>query len=372
MKATEKQAVDWLVRSLPKAPGDVLGKGRISCAGCGRQIAAAEARTHCLECGGNFCMTCDRGCDHDLRVDYPGFPEIDDPEVVVELARKHLAEAVYGRFHVNDSIWFSGFKFFIDYLEDQITPGDEPRADVEELAPAVIEWLNANVMQMLSQWVSLKEMGRFVDYFGRRAVAGSLPDYLTTLLSQGMNGPTMWAGRPTMRSVWDFALAPLMMEEIKPRTVIELGTASGGATILFADLQRISGLVPRVISVDIDPPELKHDGVTFLRGDSHRIEETLTDELLAEQPHPWLIIEDAHTNIHGVLEHFDRFVREGDYIVVEDVDAEAVFGRFLSERPGRYKVDTRYTDYFGHNTTCAPDQILRCVDDASLVSTESA
>ena len=368
MKATEKQAVDWLARSLLKVPVDFLGKDGVSCTGCGRQIAATEARNHCFECGGNFCLTCDRSCDHELRVEYPGFPEIEDPQLLIELARKHLAEACYGRFHVNDSIYFSGFKFFIDYLEDHHTPGIEPSADLEGHAPAVIEWLDANVRQTLTQWVSLKEMGRFVDYFDRRSIAGTLPDYLTTLTSQGMNGPMVWAGRPTMRTVWDFALAPLMMDEIRPQTVFELGTAAGGATILFANLQQNAGLVARVLSMDIDPPDLEYDGVTLLRGNSNRIEETLTDELLAAQPHPWFIVEDAHTNIRGVLEHFDRFVQAGDYIIVEDVDAEAMLGPFLLSRPGRYKVDTRYTDYFGHNATCAPDQILRCVDNRVLAS----
>lgn len=191
-------------------------------------------------------------------------------------------------------------------------------------------------------------------------MAGTLPDYFTSLCSQGMNGPVMWAGRPSMRTVWDFALAPLMISEINPRTIIELGTASGGAAIFYANLQQMNGVTPRVIGMDIDPPDLQYDGVTLLTGDSHLIEQTLSSELLAHQPHPWLIVEDAHQNIAGVLEHFDRHVQAGDYVIIEDVDAEAALGRFLLSRPDRYKVDTRYTDYFGHNATCAPDQIL-CV-----------
>jgi cephalosporin hydroxylase len=71
-----------------------------------------------------------------------------------------------------------------------------------------------------------------------------------------------------------------------------------------------------------------------------------------------VVIEDAHVNIGGILEHLHAFLEVGDYVIVEDVEAEAELLRFLSKHPGAYKVDTRYTDYFGHNTTCAPDQIL--------------
>lgn len=358
MKATEKQAVDWLERSLAKSAADFLGRNGTTCTRCGRGIPATETRTHCFDCGGDFCAD-GPACDHEQRAEYPGLPLIEDPAVLIGLGRTHLAKACYGRFHVDDSIWFSGFTVFIDYLENRITPSAEFAADLGGRAPALVEWLDAHAHDVVSQWVSLKEMGRFVEYTDRRAIAGNLPDFFTSLTAQGMNGPVIWAGRPTMRSVWDFALAPLMVDEIKPQTIIELGTASGGGTTLWADLQKLRGLTPRVVSMDINPPEFEHEGVTLLRGDSNRIEEGLPDDLLASLPHPWLIIEDAHINIRGVLEHLDRFTRAGDYVVVEDVEAESILGPFLASRPGRYKVDTHYTDFFGHNATCAPDQIFR-------------
>lgn len=364
MRPVERQALDNLAKALERraaVPGDFLGVDRVSCGACGRQIPQTEDRSHCLGCDEDYCLSCDRCCESRVRTNYPGFAETTDPRMLVDLARAHLAESLDGRFHVDDNIYFSGFKFFIDYLEDTVEQGDTRRADLGGLSPPVLEWLGTNVEPILRQWVGLKQMGRYVDYFSRRSVAGTLPDYFTSLCSQGMNGPVVWAGRPSMRTVWDFALAPMMVSEIKPRTIFELGTASGGATILYADLQQMNGLTPRVIGVDIDPPDLEYGGVTFLTGDSHRIEQSLSGEFLARLPHPWLVVEDAHQNIGGVLAHLDRFVQPGDYVIIEDVDAEVALGRFLLPRPNRYKVDTRYTDYFGHNATCAPDQILCCV-----------
>lgn len=361
MKATEKQAVDWLERNLRKSGADFLGRSGTTCTDCGRDIASVEKRTHCFECDGDFCEDA-AACAHEQHVEYPGFPLIEDPGVLVGLARKHLAEACYGRFHVDDSIWFSGFAVFIDYLENRITPSVEFEDDLVGRSSGLVAWLDAHAHDVVSQWVSLKEMGRFVEYADRRAIAGNMADFFTSVTAQGMNGPVAWAGRPTMRSVWDFALAPLMVDEIKPQTIIELGTASGGGTILWADLQKLNGLTPNVVSMDINPPELEHEGVTLLRGDSNRVKETLTDDLLSVLPHPWLIVEDAHVNIGGVLEHLDRFMRTGDYLVIEDVEAESVLGPFLGSRPRRYKVDTHFTDYFGHNATCAPDQIFRRIE----------
>lgn len=358
MKATEKQAVDWLERSLAKSPADFLGLYGATCSRCERDIAATETRIHCFECGGDFC-TYGPTCDHEQKTQYRGFPLIEDPAELVPLARRHLAEACYGRFHVNDSIWFSGFTVIIDYLENRITPSDKFAAVLDGRSSDLVAWLDAHAHDVLSQWVSLKQMGRFVEYADRRAIAGNLPDFFTSITAQGMNGPVMWAGRSTMRSVWDFALAPLLVDEIQPRTIIELGTASGGGATLWADLQKLNGLTPNVVSMDIDPPEFEHEGVTLLRGDSNYIDEGLPDDLLASLPHPWLIVEDAHVNIGGVLEHLDRFTQAHDYVIVEDVEAESTLGPFLAARPGQYQVDTRFTDYFGHNATCAPDQIFR-------------
>ena len=132
MKATEKQAVDWLERSLAKSRADFLGRNGVTCSGCGRDILATETRTRCFECGGDFCA-CGPTCDHEQRSLYRGFTLIEDPAELIPLARKYLAEACYGHFHVNDSIWFSGFTVFIDYLENRMTPSDEFAADLGEL-----------------------------------------------------------------------------------------------------------------------------------------------------------------------------------------------------------------------------------------------
>jgi hypothetical protein len=58
----------------------------------------------------------------------------------------------------------------------------------------------------------------------------------------------------------------------------------------------------------------------------------------------------------------DRFIVPGDYLYIEDSRSKIdAIETFLSKRSERYKVDTRYTDFFGRNATSAPDSILVAV-----------
>ena len=54
-----------------------------------------------------------------------------------------------------------------------------------------------------------------------------------------------------------------------------------------------------------------------------------------------------------------QYLSPGDYLVVEDSDVKREALRpFLAAHPGDYLVDTRFTDNFGRNATCAANSIL--------------
>ena len=101
------------------------------------------------------------------------------------------------------------------------------------------------------------------------------------------------------------------------------------------------------------------EGVQFLAGDCSSPESLFGAELLGSAPRPVLFIEDAHVNVGQVLAYIDRFLQSGDYLIVEDsYDKSDDLNAFLGQRPGRYAVDTRYTDFFGRNATSAINAIL--------------
>jgi cephalosporin hydroxylase len=99
--------------------------------------------------------------------------------------------------------------------------------------------------------------------------------------------------------------------------------------------------------------------VSFYQGDCQVPDRLFDPDLLAVEPHPWLVVEDAHHNVGGVLEQFHKYLSPGDYLVVEDSDIKRPALRsFLGAHAGDYLVDTRFTDNFGRNATSAGDSIF--------------
>jgi len=114
-----------------------------------------------------------------------------------------------------------------------------------------------------------------------------------------------------------------------------------------------------VHSVDIRPPAAEHPRVQFYRGDCREPATLFPAEVVAQAPRPWLAIEDAHQNVPGVLAWLHERLAVGDYLVVEDSDVKRdVLAAFDAAHSRQYKVDTRYTDFFGRNATCANDSIF--------------
>jgi cephalosporin hydroxylase len=328
---------------------DVLGEQSTQCGFCARPIDIRQDRRRCASCRKNYCVTCPECGMHQTFL-IKGFPELSEDLHALQ----KRADAIFAEisFHVDYDIYFGGIQQILPLLRSkaQGQPVDLPVAEGR--------WLEEHGEPFIRRFLSLKAMGRFVDYFERRAFPGRCANAMTFQASQGTTSPIRWRGLPMMRTIWDFALAPLMVQEIRPRTIIEIGTASGGAAAYYADVQQLHGIQPNVITMDIAPPAIQLSGVTIIRGDSKMLAVSLPVEFLDPQPHPWIVIEDAHQAIGEFLEHMHLFVCKGDYLVIEDLDAEGDLFGFLSEHPAEYKVDTLFTDFFGHNNTCAPDQIL--------------
>ena len=218
----------------------------------------------------------------------------------------------------------------------------------------------------LQRYLSRRRGSRFADYRERpSALTGtalwpSEIDRITLAMSQGTESCLQWRGMPLFKTAFDASLYPMLLWELKPRSVIELGSGSGSSALWLADLLKGFGESAHVYSLDLRKPAVSGDGVTFLEGDCRDIGAAFTAEFLNGLPHPWLLIEDAHVNVYGVLAHFHPFLESGDYLVVEDsLSKRDELLRFTGEFEGAYKVDTHYCDFFGENATSAFDGIFR-------------
>lgn len=191
---------------------------------------------------------------------------------------------------------------------------------------------------------------------------------------------TTYRGVPFLKSPFDIALYLQLINDLRPRTVVEIGARAGGSALWFADMLRGHELDGRVLSVDIDPrPEIRDDRVTFLQGDANDLGASELPTLLREARRPWLVVEDsAHTEAActGVLSFFDDWLEVGDYIVVEDGVLDFLpertyrqygngpnraVAKWMTGNSHRYAVDSRICDWYGHNVTWSPNGWLRRV-----------
>lgn len=204
--------------------------------------------------------------------------------------------------------------------------------------------------------------GRFQPYTLRREISGSeLPAHVIAM-SQGVPAAMHWRGIPLLKSIFDLNLYMMLLWDLKPQTIIETGSASGGSAAWFADMMETYGLECHIYSLDLHRPGLLHPKITFMQGDCRMIDQSLPRDLLENLPHPWLFTEDAHVNVAGVLEWIHGFARAGDYLVIEDTTngaKEAAVAQFAAAHGQQYKVDTYYTDFFGYNACSSRDSIFR-------------
>ena len=221
-------------------------------------------------------------------------------------------------------------------------------------------------LHRLRQFLDRRQQGRLVEFSRREQSATHYhprfgtefgPDVLLTC--QGAPSLMRWRGVPLMKNVFDFAMYPALIAEIRPRTIFEIGSGLGTSAIWFADNLSMFGIEGRVHSVDKVRVERDYPRVSFYQGDCSAPESIFDARLLREEPHPWLVVEDAHHNVEAVLEHVSAKMQPGDYLVVEDSDVKReTLREFVGRHAGEYLVDTRFTDYFGRNATCAADSIF--------------
>lgn len=319
------------------------------CDGCFRPIATNNW-WHCLDCDENLCTDCHSQSDittthhtaTHTTAEYcrpPALTVQETKEAILECSadlRLKLARQ-------------NGVCTFFDYMLIDCLDPTLAEADQISIRPA-----------FLLDYLARRKAGRFVDFFERQATFGTdIPHHIHGM-SQGVSECLQWKGQILFKSAFDLAIYQMLFAELRPATVIEIGSGNGGSAIWFADLMRCLEIKGHIYSLDLHKPRVNDPQVTFLVGDCANIESILHPDTLASWPTPWLVIEDAHVNVATVLDFFDRFLRSGDYLVVEDSKKkENVIGKFLLGRRHKYRVDTRYTDLLGKNATSCFDSILR-------------
>ncbi len=189
---------------------------------------------------------------------------------------------------------------------------------------------------------------------------------------------TSYKGVALLKSPFDVMLYLRLLQDLRPATVIEVGTAEGGSALWFADMMGVFGLAPRVVSIDIAAAVgFSDDRIAFIAGDALRLGGTLPAGVPDRLPHPWLVVEDSahvYATTRAVLDFFHPRLAAGDYIVVEDGVVKFLpdpyyrsfedgpnraLEDFLAANPGSYEIDRALCDFYGTNVTWNPNAWLR-------------
>lgn len=203
----------------------------------------------------------------------------------------------------------------------------------------------------------------------------SLPHETLLVIQQSLHN-YHYRGVPMLKDPFDMALYPMLLWQLKPQTVFEIGSKSGGSGLWFGDLVSSFGLETRIFSVDIVRVDsVSHPRVEFIVGDGRRLGESFPEALLSSLPHPWLVIEDAdhvYETSSAVLRFFHPRLEAGDYIVVEDgiisdlsqlsdggSGPHRAIREFLAGHGDEYEIDDEYCDFFGYNMTWSTNGFLR-------------
>ncbi len=181
-----------------------------------------------------------------------------------------------------------------------------------------------------------------------------------------------YRGVKAIRCPFDYVVYQMILFEIKPDLVIEIGTNKGGGALYIADILDIigKGVIHTIDIQDIceELPKQHPRIIRFLNGwEGYNLDNTKGFKSI-------LIIEDgSHLYEHtkGILEKFASVVTKNSYFIVEDsIINELGLTKEYNGGPLKaiheflevntdYVIDRKWCDFFGKNATFNVNGYLR-------------
>jgi cephalosporin hydroxylase len=179
------------------------------------------------------------------------------------------------------------------------------------------------------------------------------------------------------KNPFDLSLYTKLLWSLKPKTIIEIGSAYGGSALWFADTLSSFNLNSHIYSIDLDISKIDivDDRITFIQGSLFNLDSLLPERFIRNLSRPLLIIEDSshfyHATYH-VLNFFKSLLEKGEYIIIEDGIVRNLGENYKQyndgpnkaieqfiERNKDFVIDTNYCDFFGHNYTWNTNGFLK-------------
>ena len=208
------------------------------------------------------------------------------------------------------------------------------------------------------------------------ARSSAIPNRFLHQIQEAIMNRYHFDGTPLLKNPFDLALYMQLISEVRPRTIIEIGSAMGGSGKWFASQLRGLGIDGRVHSYDVSPVTgIEQRELEFKYGDIYRLHESDLGSVLEKCERPLLVVEDGPHTYAGcisALRFFEPYLQEGDYFVVEDGNLGELGYLELENGPRRaikeflsttdnMEIDYKYCDFYGRNATWNHDGYLRVV-----------
>ncbi|HEY0101241.1 MAG TPA: CmcI family methyltransferase [Pyrinomonadaceae bacterium] len=135
---------------------------------------------------------------------------------------------------------------------------------------------------------------------------------------------TFWLGVETLKCPLDLWIYQELLQEVRPRYIIETGTAAGGSALFLASVCDLLG-TGEIITVDIEerPARPAHARIEYLKGSSVAVDTVRAIKERVGVAAPVLAILDSdHSQQHvsQELQIYGAMVTEGSYLIVEDTN----------------------------------------------------
>ena len=205
------------------------------------------------------------------------------------------------------------------------------------------------------------------------AIKHFLPDYSQTI-KEAKWTKFKWQGLTLMKDPMTLTIYQQLIQDLRPKTIIEFGSFDGGSAQWMSDLNRIIANECTIYTYDIDtgPIRCYNNDIVIKQLDVNNIHQYVEDNLivLKQLPRPVLVIEDCHANVVELCKEVDRFLNTGDYLIVEDTLDGGKYSDLdtFMQSTSNYEVDRYYCDFWGMNNSWNVNSFLKKVKDENQTS----
>lgn len=173
-----------------------------------------------------------------------------------------------------------------------------------------------------------------------------------------------YRGITMQKNPFDYLLYQMLINEVKPDLIIEIGSYNGASALYYSDLLDLlgNGIVHSIdIEDHIHPLAKDKSNITFFLGGYQNYNLDLVKNFKTI-----MVIDDGSHQYEDVLQAFDRFssiITVGSYFVVEDGIVSFLgmsknfnggplraIEEFISKNDN-FEIDRKYCDFFGKNAT---------------------